>query len=74
MRDSSLRIRRRKRSKLDGDRRTGPSKATLTTTTTTVVNPAKGEQLGERGAGPPKSTGYRPGRKTQKRRSCKKPR
>ncbi|MGL6095126.1 MAG: YgiQ family radical SAM protein, partial [Fimbriiglobus sp.] len=38
----------------------------------TVANPAKGEQPGERGAGPPKPTGYRPGRKTQKRRSGKK--
>lgn len=34
----------------------------------TVANPAKGEKPGERGAGPPKPTGYRPGRKTQKRR------
>lgn len=33
----------------------------------TVANPAKGERPGERGAEPPK-TGYRPGRKTQKRR------
>ena len=33
----------------------------------TVSNPAKGEKSGERGAEPPK-TGYRPGRKTQKRR------
>ena len=34
----------------------------------TVANPAKGEKPGERGAGPPKPTGYRPGRKTQQRR------
>jgi len=34
----------------------------------TVANPAKGEQPGERGAGPPKPTGYRPGRNSQKRR------
>ena len=34
----------------------------------TVANPAKGEKPGERGAGPPKPTGYRAGRKTQKRR------
>jgi hypothetical protein len=34
----------------------------------TVANPAKGEQPGERGAVPPKPTGYRPGRKTQRRR------
>lgn len=34
----------------------------------TVANPAKGEKPGERGAGPPQPTGYRPGRKTQKRR------
>jgi len=34
----------------------------------TVANPAKGEKPGERGAEPPKTTGYRPGRKTQKRR------
>jgi uncharacterized radical SAM protein YgiQ len=38
----------------------------------TVANPAKGEKPGERGAGPPKSTGYRPGRKSQKRRPGKK--
>jgi uncharacterized radical SAM protein YgiQ len=37
----------------------------------TVANPAKGEQAGERGAGPPKPTGYRPGRKSQKRRKRK---
>lgn len=36
----------------------------------TVANPAKGEKPGERGAGPVK-TGYRPGRKTQKRRPGK---
>jgi uncharacterized radical SAM protein YgiQ len=34
----------------------------------TVANPAKGEKPGERGAGPSKTTGYRPGRKTQERR------
>jgi hypothetical protein len=34
----------------------------------TVANPAKSEKPGERGAGPPKPTGYRPGRKTQQRR------
>jgi hypothetical protein len=33
-----------------------------------VANPSKGEKLGERGAGPVKPTGYRPGRKSQKRR------
>ncbi|VTU01622.1 radical sam protein : UPF0313 protein Isop_0401 OS=Isosphaera pallida (strain ATCC 43644 / DSM 9630 / IS1B) GN=Isop_0401 PE=3 SV=1: DUF3362 [Gemmataceae bacterium] len=38
----------------------------------TVANPAKGERPGERGAGPPKPTGYRPGRKTQQRRQGKK--
>jgi hypothetical protein len=38
----------------------------------TVANPAKGEEPGERGAGPPKPTGYRPGRKTQKRQLGKK--
>jgi uncharacterized radical SAM protein YgiQ len=38
----------------------------------TVANPAKGEPPGERGAEPPKPTGYRPGRKTQKRRPGKK--
>jgi uncharacterized radical SAM protein YgiQ len=37
----------------------------------TVGNPTKGEQPGERGAGPPK-TGYRPGRKTQTRQQGKK--
>lgn len=37
----------------------------------TVANPAKGETPGERGAGPPNSTGYRPGRKTQQRRTGK---
>ena len=36
-----------------------------------VANPAKGEKPGERGAGPPKPTGYRPGRKSQKRRQGK---
>jgi hypothetical protein len=34
-----------------------------------VANPGKGEKLGERGAGPPKPKGYRPGRKTQQRRN-----
>jgi len=34
----------------------------------TVANPAKGEKPGERGAGPVKPTGYRPGRKSQQRR------
>jgi hypothetical protein len=34
----------------------------------TVANPAKGEKPGERGASPPKPTGYRPGRKSQQRR------
>ncbi len=38
----------------------------------TVANPAKGEKPGERGAGPVKPTGYRPGRSTQKRRPGKK--
>ena len=33
-----------------------------------VANPAKGEKPGERGAGPIKQTGYRPGRKGQSRR------
>ena len=37
----------------------------------TVANPAKGEKPGERGAGPPKPTGYRPGRKSQKRQQGK---
>jgi hypothetical protein len=36
-----------------------------------VANPAKGEKPGERGAGPVKPTGYRPGRKSQKRRQGK---
>jgi uncharacterized radical SAM protein YgiQ len=35
----------------------------------TVANPAKGEKPGERGAGPPKPAGYRPGRKSQHRRA-----
>jgi len=39
----------------------------------TVANPARGEKPGERGAGPPKSVGYRPGRKSQTRRQGKKP-
>jgi uncharacterized radical SAM protein YgiQ len=34
----------------------------------TVANPTKGEKPGERGARPVKPTGYRPGRKSQKRR------
>jgi hypothetical protein len=38
----------------------------------TLANPAKGETPGERGAGPVKPTGYRPGRKTQKRQQGKK--
>ena len=38
----------------------------------TVANPAKGEKAGERGAGPAKPGGYRPGRKTQTRRQGKK--
>jgi len=38
----------------------------------TVANPTKGEKPGERGAGPPKPTGYRPGRKTQNRKQRKK--
>lgn len=33
----------------------------------TVANPAKGEKPGERGAGPVKPTGYRPGRKSARR-------
>jgi uncharacterized radical SAM protein YgiQ len=33
-----------------------------------VANPAKGEKPGERGAGPVKSAGYRPGRKSARRR------
>jgi hypothetical protein len=37
----------------------------------TVANPAKGEKPGERGAGPPKPTGYRPGRTTRQRRQGK---
>ena len=32
----------------------------------TVANPANGEKPGEGGAGPPKPTGYRPGRKSQR--------
>ena len=38
----------------------------------TIANPATGEKPGERGAGPPKPTGYRPGRKSQQRRQGKK--
>jgi len=37
----------------------------------TVANPAKGEKPGERGAEPPRTTGYRPGRKSAKRRQGK---
>jgi hypothetical protein len=37
----------------------------------TVANPAKGEKPGERGAAPPKPTGYRPGRKTSRRQDKK---
>lgn len=37
----------------------------------TVANPAKGEQPGERGGGSTKPTGYRPGRKTQRRQQGK---
>src|SRR4051794_35713742 len=37
----------------------------------TVANPAKGEPPGERGAGPIKNKGYRPGRKSAKRRQGK---
>jgi hypothetical protein len=37
----------------------------------TVGNRAKGEKPDERGAGPVKPTGYRPGRKTQQRRQGK---
>jgi hypothetical protein len=38
----------------------------------TIANTAKGEKPGERGAGPVKPTGYRPGRKSQKRQQGKK--
>lgn len=38
----------------------------------TVANPAKGETPGERGAVPVRPTGYRPGRKSQKRQQGKK--
>ena len=38
----------------------------------TVANPAKGEQPGERGAELP-NTGYRPGRKSSKRRKKGRP-
>jgi hypothetical protein len=38
----------------------------------TVANPARGEVPGERGAGPPKPAGYRPGRTSAKRRHGKK--
>lgn len=37
----------------------------------TVANPAKGEKPVDRGVGPPKPTGYRPGRATQQRRQDK---
>jgi hypothetical protein len=37
----------------------------------TVANPARGAKPGDRGAGPVKPTGYRPGRKTQQRRQEK---
>ena len=37
----------------------------------TVANPAKGEHPGERGAGPAKPKGYRPGRKAAQRRPGK---
>jgi uncharacterized radical SAM protein YgiQ len=37
----------------------------------TVANPARGEKPGERGAGPAKPAGYRPGRATAKRRPGK---
>ena len=37
-----------------------------------VANPAQGEEPGERGAGPPQPTGYRPWRKTQTRRGKRK--
>jgi Domain of unknown function (DUF3362) len=36
-----------------------------------VANPARGEKAGERGAGQVKPTGYRPGRKSKKRRQRK---
>ena len=38
----------------------------------TVANPAKGEKPGERGAGPIKLAGYRPGRRSAKRRQGRK--
>jgi hypothetical protein len=37
----------------------------------TVANPAKGETPGERRAGPPNPTSYRPGRKTHQRQQEK---
>jgi uncharacterized radical SAM protein YgiQ len=37
----------------------------------TVANPTRGEKPGERGAGPPKPAGYRPGRKSQQRQQGK---
>ncbi|MFO0929038.1 MAG: DUF3362 domain-containing protein [Gemmataceae bacterium] len=37
-----------------------------------IANPGKGERSAERKAGGPKTKGYRPGRKTQKRRPGKK--
>src|SRR5579859_8033726 len=38
----------------------------------TVANPSKGERPGERGVQPPKTKGYRPGRKSAKQRQGKK--
>jgi hypothetical protein len=38
----------------------------------TIANPARGEKPGERGAGPMKPAGYRPGRATRQRRQGKK--
>ena len=38
----------------------------------TVANPVRGAKPAERGAAPAKSTGYRPGRKTQRRQHWKK--
>src|SRR5436305_12110164 len=37
-----------------------------------VANPAKGEKPGERGVEPPKTKGYRPGRKSAKRQQKRK--
>ena len=39
----------------------------------TVADPAMGERPGERGAGPPKPTGYRPGSKSVRHRKNGKP-